>query len=556
MAGNFTPIRAFNYVAGALIVALQNNTNENELYNKLGGSMNAATGHQHTGAVGDAPPIPASGLSLFPPLYIDQINNRIGINTNTPLVDLDIRRAAIGSDVAQSIVNSDNTNVLSRAVMNVTTGGAAGGDPLYYLSTNVNDLYIGLDNSDGDKFKIGTGAVVGTNTKLTYDPALNYWGFFTDSPGVDFSVGKSVVGGYFNVVFANSDNTNAASHSRVNISVGGAGGGNPSLQWSVPGVADYSMGIVNTAGDRFTFSESSVLDTNNRMVFDRANQRWGFFTDAPTVDFHISKATVGGAVTSAVQNSDNTNVASHAYFAVDTGGAGSGDPMFLLAIDGVTTYYMGIDNSDSDYFKIGTGAVVGTNTAIQVQSSSSVGVNPSQASAASPTFWFNTTNFGLSSTAGNNFNLYNLAGGNWTFYNGGGTPDRAWVDNDGGFNTRSTSTDLPGANIAGHSIKNAIGARVLVTVAGGTVIDEEYNVDSVTNAVAGIYVTNFTTAIANYTVHMSHSADNNVAPNFGVSVYGVYQMALTFTTICEQSIDIVGVVATARFWGVSCVGVS
>lgn len=64
MSGNFTVTRAYIYIAGNIIDPTQNNTNESVLYANNNAAFNASTGHQHTGATGDAPLIGASGINL------------------------------------------------------------------------------------------------------------------------------------------------------------------------------------------------------------------------------------------------------------------------------------------------------------------------------------------------------------------------------------------------------------------------------------------------------------------------------------------------------------
>lgn len=53
--GNFTRVRSYIYINGNVIQALENNTNENTIYEGHNSSMNENTGHMHTGAIGDAP---------------------------------------------------------------------------------------------------------------------------------------------------------------------------------------------------------------------------------------------------------------------------------------------------------------------------------------------------------------------------------------------------------------------------------------------------------------------------------------------------------------------
>jgi hypothetical protein len=61
---NFTATRTYIYVAGNIIDPAQNNTNENTIYNKFNASINATTGHTHSGATGDGPKLNSTGLDL------------------------------------------------------------------------------------------------------------------------------------------------------------------------------------------------------------------------------------------------------------------------------------------------------------------------------------------------------------------------------------------------------------------------------------------------------------------------------------------------------------
>jgi len=74
---------------------------------------------------------------------------------------------------------------------------------------------------------------------------------------------------------------------------------------------------------------------------------------------NVAKASGGGTVDFGVYNSDTANAASHAQVRIYTNGAGSGDPIVNWEVNGVTRYYMGIDNSNSDKLVIGTGYTPG-----------------------------------------------------------------------------------------------------------------------------------------------------------------------------------------------------
>ncbi len=86
MAGNFTRARSFIYLPGAIILSNQNNTNENTIYEGHNSSMHEVTGHTHSGAIGDGPPIntailPQIGFPGFIAPFYD-FNGQLTVDTN------------------------------------------------------------------------------------------------------------------------------------------------------------------------------------------------------------------------------------------------------------------------------------------------------------------------------------------------------------------------------------------------------------------------------------------------------------------------------------------
>lgn len=78
----------------------------------------------------------------------------------------------------------------------------------------------------------------------------------------DVLVTTSVAGDTSHVDITNSDNTNAASHARLSITTGGAGGGDPYIHFT-NNVTDWTMGIDNSDSDAFVVSNSATLGTTN-----------------------------------------------------------------------------------------------------------------------------------------------------------------------------------------------------------------------------------------------------------------------------------------------------
>lgn len=94
-----------------------------------------------------------------------------------PVNIVDQSSANVGGEVVLKASNTDNTNAGSDVGIQSIAGGASGGDP--YLRADIAGVVatsFGIDNSDGDKFKLtyGAGATPSTGTAFyNYDPAAS-----------------------------------------------------------------------------------------------------------------------------------------------------------------------------------------------------------------------------------------------------------------------------------------------------------------------------------------------------------------------------------------------
>lgn len=79
---DFTATRQYSYVGGALIDENENNTNENNIFDKHNNAFHATTGHGHTGATGDAKKLDHLSLNLADD-YSWSGNNSFGAGTLT-----------------------------------------------------------------------------------------------------------------------------------------------------------------------------------------------------------------------------------------------------------------------------------------------------------------------------------------------------------------------------------------------------------------------------------------------------------------------------------------
>ena len=155
-----------------------------------------------------------------------------------------------------------------------------------------------------------------------------------------------------------------------------------------------------------------------------------------------------GAGTTTPSNDLDVESNSGSATAVDINNTSTGDPKINLQLNGTTTFSMGIDNSDSDKFKIGTSALE-TNTRFTIDASGNIGIANS-----SPTQILQVGNAGRLRIS-NGTTDYSLLG---------------TIDNNGGTNTRivvsgNTRGGLPGLI---EYVATSSGAHVWYTTDAGT----------------------------------------------------------------------------------------
>lgn len=149
---------------------------------------------------------------------------------------------------------------------------------------------------------------------------------------------------------------------------------------STPRTKGAGSTITRTIG--FYQSSSNTQGTNNAVMADNVAFSGDYFINQTaaknsvfTVDtsyeinasssagslFSYQAGSVGNQVICRVYNFDNTNAASAAMLESEVGGSSAGDPFLRFRVDSVTDWSIGLDNSDSDKFKISQSSGIGTN---------------------------------------------------------------------------------------------------------------------------------------------------------------------------------------------------
>jgi len=129
--------------------------------------------------------------------------------------------------------------------------------------------------------------------------------------------------------------------------------GDAYVYWEIDGTDTFAMGIDNSDTDRFKFTNSAdPSSAADIFMVDTVVDTFWFYQRHK----YQLQDLAGGDVITRVQNSDDTNLTSHAFFNVLSGGTSGGDPFIHFQIPTALQYSLGIDNSDTDNFKLTDGA--------------------------------------------------------------------------------------------------------------------------------------------------------------------------------------------------------
>ena len=240
----------------------------------------------------------------------------VGINTTNPTNLLHVYENS-----------TDNTPKLK--IENAGTGDAA-----LHFNTPSNDWIIGIDNSDGDRFKIEKGTLLDTSPTVSMEGGLV--GINQNDPSQALHVGGNILVGGTNFIYFNDTNEGIRSNGAV-------------LQFNVGG------------SERVRFEDTGHVGIN---------------TTNPTAYLHLYLNTSAVTPQMTIQN------------------AGTGDTSILF--DSGTNWTMGVDNSDSDKFKIDTASSLDTTPYFTIDTSANVGLNqntPTQRLHVNGNILVSSTNF-------------------------------------------------------------------------------------------------------------------------------------------------------------------
>ena len=170
-----------------------------------------------------------------------------------------------------------------------------------------------------------------------------------------------------------------------NVGIGNFNNPTANLHFYTTSANSNYIRFQNSEGNQYIRGDNDALhfDADNLQFRTEAGEGLAFINNngfgvggSPSVKLYVQSATnsytdpsnnniAGGYIYSSSATSS-----AHAVLAVRTNGASGGDPFVSFDISGVVGWHVGLDNSDSDKFKIGKSwSAVGANTALAIDGS-------------------------------------------------------------------------------------------------------------------------------------------------------------------------------------------
>lgn len=354
MAGNFIVFRSFVYIPGALIRSSENNTNENTIYTGHNGAFNEVTGHEHTGAPGDAPILGPASINLaanYTWTGIHNFNNTANLNFGGVINNYTITASTLIIPTIADFTLAQHTHQ-----------NAAGGGTLDTAAIVTGILPV-VRGGTGVNTSTGSGSVVLNNSPTLITPAIadftnaihnhqnNAGGGTLDASAIATGIllvvrggtGTNTSTGSGSVVLNNTPTLltpvltvptiadfTGAQHNHQNA----AGGGTLDASAIATGVlviarGGTGSGVVPGAG-QVIYSNGSAYVGNPDHFWDNGNSRLGLGTTTPATDLHI----VRSANNVEVRVERTTSAGLSLVRLID----GSGDET-LITSDGVNDYW-------------------------------------------------------------------------------------------------------------------------------------------------------------------------------------------------------------------------
>lgn len=333
-------------------------------------------------------------------IYCDVLCPSTGVLTFFPTGNgMALYDAGLSSELYFHIWNLDSSSSNSHAKLKIYTSDDASGDATVEFATGTSAKYwsVGGDTSDSGTFKVSKGQALGTNDYLAIDTSGSTYltnattkqlrlGYDT-SMYVDFTVlssgsmqiapsnnGLAHIAAIYNKnavsTFALSQQ-NAGASAALSLTLASSGSGDTLISLN-RGSATYYIGVDQSDSDAFKLSQTSLGFTDLWRTDSSGTVFNGYIRVSTATD-----AAAAGDFSAGATGGNRTfwDQSATLWDIIETS---TGDPSTRWAVGTTTSFIAGIDNSDSDKWKLSYAAsgsaVLGTSDCLSVDSSRVVNI--------------------------------------------------------------------------------------------------------------------------------------------------------------------------------------
>jgi len=295
-------------------------------------------------------------------IKVDNNKMQFRDGADTPILTItDDEYVGIGTDTPEALLSLyGNTSTNTRIMIDEDGTG----DPYLHLrTTDAQDWSVGIDNSDADKFMIGSDNAPGTDPHLVIDTTGNV-GIGTTEPAKLLEISSTTAANL--MLTADSGSSGNEYNSEINF--------------RYRGTTKWSLG--NDGADAFMLG-TTTCDTATKLTV-LASGNVGIGTDSPSVPLHIALGegtdpTYGTGTLAVFQNNDDAS--DDCNITLVSGTAGNSRVLFGDSGDddiGMIDYdnninSMGFGTTDSVKMTILTGGNVGIGTAAPNKNTTTIG---------------------------------------------------------------------------------------------------------------------------------------------------------------------------------------
>lgn len=216
----------------------------------------------------------------------------------------------------------------------------------------------------------------------------------TITNSINNTIGASNSGVTNTLTVQNTSNT-ASSQAQILTTVGGTTAGDVWNQWTVGTTRSYAIGIDNSDSQKLKLAMAAAATVdpssgtallsidpgaNGNIVFTpQGTGNVVVGTGTPTVEiapdvinFAVCQSVNGGTLGAEIFNTDNSSTASRSALNIRVGGTSAGDATLSWIVNSGSTWTSGVDNTDSDSWKLSADLSLGTNDVIAVTTAGAV----------------------------------------------------------------------------------------------------------------------------------------------------------------------------------------